>query len=322
MQKKTLTKLILDITMTVLFIILIYPRETGFTFHEIAGLSIGALCLYHIMLNWSWVKNVTKNLFNSRMKRKTKFFYLLNSLSLVGLATIIITGVQISEVLFPAQGMISHTTVLVHKWTSYGCLVLFGLHLALHWRFFVQTVPRMLMSPGRPAWGRMALNFAAVILILGLLYSQIAVSSTGNTNQAIAGREPQDINDTFFENRPRPFQEPLSPDSSEPLEPGPGQSNQNNMDTSISKDTDNSSMNTSISNDNDPGSADNSSITTESNNDPEDNQLTLADYLSRLFCTGCEKHCSLLNPRCERGIPQQEAATQEYQAIYSSTIVQ
>ncbi len=292
MQSKTLTKLILDIVITVLFIVLIDPHETGLTFHEIAGLSIGVMFIFHVILNWPWVKNVTKNLINPKMKSKTKFFYLLNSLSFIAVATIIITGVQISEVLFPTQSIISHTTVLVHKWVSYSCLVLFGLHLVLHWRFFVHIVPRMLRSPDRPPWSKIALNLGAVILVLALLYSQV---SAGNANHPVALQEPQSTGD---DNRPRPRHDRLPSANSEST--GTGQYSE---DTSISKDT---------------GDSNTPSISSGTSNSSADNQVTLADYLSNMFCTGCDKHCSLLTPRCERGIPEQEAAKLEYQAIYSS----
>jgi hypothetical protein len=42
-MNKTLSKLMLDIILTALSILLIYPRQTGFSFHEIAGLASGAL---------------------------------------------------------------------------------------------------------------------------------------------------------------------------------------------------------------------------------------------------------------------------------------
>ena len=300
MQNKTLTKLALDIILTVLFIILIYPRETGFTFHEIAGLSIGALFIFHIILNWSWVKNVTKNLFNPKIKIKTRLFYLLNSLSFIAVGTVIITGIQISEVLFPAQGMISHTTVLVHKWLSYSCLVLFGLHILLHWRFFAHTVPRMLKAPGQLTWGKATLNLVAVVLVLGLLYSQIAPSATANAIQPTRQDSPSS-NDAIYENRPKSSNDRL-PSSS-----------------SSSNDAQSNNQTPNITTQTKPSAS--SNISSGTGTSSTGTQVTLAQYLGNLFCTGCDKHCSLLSLQCNRGIPQQEAAKQKYQAIYGSAIV-
>ncbi len=40
--------------------------------------------------------------------------------------------------------------------------------------------------------------------------------------------------------------------------------------------------------------------------------VTLQEYLSKLYCTACPKHCLLTNPRCGRGVNQAEQATEEY----------
>ncbi len=307
---KTLTKLMLDIVLTVLFIILIYPRETGLTFHEIAGLSIGALFIFHIILNWSWVKNVTKNLFNPKITIKTRLFYLLNSLSFIAVATIIITGIQISAVLFPAQGMIS-TTVLVHKWVSYICLVLLGLHLTLHWRFFAHTVPRMFKTAGRPVRSKAALNLGAAVLVLSLLYSQIATNPIGKAGEPIARQESQNTSNVIIENRPRPSNDRLPSVSSSS---GSGLSSDES--TNISK----SSTDNSIANGTGTSST-SSSISSSAGSSSTGTQVSLAQYLGKLFCTGCDKHCSLLSLQCSRGIPQLEAAKQKYQAIYGTAII-
>jgi hypothetical protein len=298
MQNKTLIKLIIDIVSTVVFIILINPRETGFTFHEIAGLSIGALFITHILLNWTWVKNVTKNLFNPKVKIKTKLFYLLNSISFISVAAIIITGIQISEVLFPAQGVISHNTVLLHKWLSYGCLVLFGLHILLHWRFFTHTVPCALKASGHLAFGKLTLNLATIVLVLGFLYSQIMLGDTSKAKQTVQ-QASTSSSDVIYENRHKSNNDRLQSGSS-----SSSNAKSNNQTPSISTPTKRSG-----------------SSNISSGSGSTSTQMTLSQYLGNLFCTGCDKHCSLLNPRCDRGIPQQEAATQKYQAIYSTDTV-
>ncbi len=48
-------------------------------------------------------------------------------------------------------------------------------------------------------------------------------------------------------------------------------------------------------------------------------EVTLDDYLSKLFCTGCHDRCPLTNPRCGKGVRRAEQATQEYyQSIESA----
>jgi len=134
MNPKTLTKIMLDIVMTILFVSLIYAYDTGLVFHEIVGLSISALFTSHILLNWSWVKNISKNLFNTRLKTSAKLKYALNMTTFLVIATVIITGIFISQVIFPSLVSLlgNKLLVLVHTMTSYLCLGLFGVHIESH----------------------------------------------------------------------------------------------------------------------------------------------------------------------------------------------
>ncbi|MEQ8174510.1 MAG: DUF4405 domain-containing protein, partial [Syntrophomonadaceae bacterium] len=137
-------KLILDIVLTVLFLILIDPKNTGYSFHEIAGLSMAVLFSVHLLLNWKWVRSTTNNLFRSRLKGRSKLYYILDLISLLSVATIIFTGIEISRVVFASgSGAANHAYVVVHKWVSYFCLGLFGVHATLHWRFIVNTLRRL-----------------------------------------------------------------------------------------------------------------------------------------------------------------------------------
>lgn len=47
--------------------------------------------------------------------------------------------------------------------------------------------------------------------------------------------------------------------------------------------------------------------------------VTLNDYLSGLFCTGCSKHCPLISPQCGKGDAQAQEATVEYQSLYGDS---
>ncbi len=314
MKGKKITKLMLDIILTVLFITLIYPRDTGFTFHEIAGLSISVLFLVHIGLNWSWFKNITINIFNPRLKSKPRLFYLMDCISFIAVAAIIVTGVMISQVLFPSQDMISHTVVVVHKWISYFCLVWFGLHIVLHWRFLAETIPQLFRSPAKPAWSRTALRLASIVLILGLLYSQFAAGS--KEDKVYSSQEPA-LSSSQHYSRHRGHQD-LTTSSSDGESDSYDVSNSNPDPSTESQ----SSETPGISVDNGSSStSDQDSISSGDSSGDTGDQVSLSDFLGKMFCTGCEKHCSLLALRCDRGLPQLEAAKQQYQATYGSDSV-
>jgi len=184
MNEKTLIKIMLDIVMTILFVSLIYAYDTGLVFHEIVGLSISALFATHIVLNWLWVKNVTRNLFNKRLTASAKLKYALNVTTFLVLATVIITGIFISQVIFPSLGSMlgNKVLLLIHTWTSYLCLGLFGLHIALHGRYLLESGRKMLVNFHESKVRKTFLRLAASALIIGVLYSRVIAIETENVN--------------------------------------------------------------------------------------------------------------------------------------------
>jgi len=167
-------------------------------------------------------------------------------------------------------------------------------------------VTRLFRTPAKPVWGRAILSLGSIVLILGLLYSQIAASNTGD---AIGAKLPKEAHDRIpgassSSGRPAPYNAAINKSSGASSQSTPTQSSQS---TGVSKD------NTTISKA-DP----NSSVTSGASSGNTGAQVTLTDYLGKMFCTGCDKHCSLLALKCDRGLPQLEAAKQKYQAIYGS----
>ncbi|MEN6350873.1 MAG: DUF4405 domain-containing protein [Syntrophomonas sp.] len=280
MNFKTSLKLFLDIMLTILFLILIDPKNTGFSFHEIAGLSIAALFSVHVVLNWKWVKSISKNLFSSKLKARPKLYYILNLISLVSVATIIFTGIEISRVLFASDGgTANHTYVLVHKWVSYFCLGLFGIHAALHWRFILNTARKWVDSLVKPGVFRPVLGLSSVVLVLGLVYSGIVANASEYT-AAESRKEPPGLPSTVYQSSPSmPSSSSLSGQS-----PTPSSQTVNNS----------SSVNTQG-----PNSA-----------------VTLSEFLGNMFCSGCSKHCCLLSPQCAKGVQQVESAKIQYEQKY------
>ena len=46
-----------------------------------------------------------------------------------------------------------------------------------------------------------------------------------------------------------------------------------------------------------------------------DDSTSLEDYLGNLICTACHRGCSLLNPRCSRGVSQADQAQAQYNSL-------
>jgi hypothetical protein len=188
---------------------------------------------------------------------------------------------------------------------------------------------------------------AAVLLILSLLYTQIGAyskdvsmssettassskstqSTTQNQEKVYAdrprhghghgyGREQR--GDVYAEESAPQYSSPTTddiatPDNGNSLTQPEQRSSSNNSDSLTQTDQSSSSDSGDSLSQSEQGSDTSSSISTVGSGD----KPSLNDYLSSLFCNGCGKHCSLLSLRCDRGIPQLEAAKQQYQAIYA-----
>lgn len=139
MSGKTRIKIILDLVMALLFILLLDAYGTGLAFHETAGLCIGFLFIFHILLNWPWVKGISRKLLSPALPAKTRLMYALNVISLACISTVIITGIMISQVLFCSGTPADHQLAALHKWISYFSLGLFAVHISLHRRYIINA---------------------------------------------------------------------------------------------------------------------------------------------------------------------------------------
>lgn len=168
LKKVNYIKLGLDFLMALTFSLLFNPRVLGgLTFHETAGIAIGAAIFTHILLNYRWVKNTTLKIFDQKLPRKVRFSYFLNILLLLSMAAIIITGIMISRVLFPNFSVgESHGIRGLHNLFSYLTLVLVGVHVGVHWQWVMNVFKKVFKLKGRkPRKG----DIVTAIVIIGLL---------------------------------------------------------------------------------------------------------------------------------------------------------
>ncbi|XJZ26541.1 DUF4405 domain-containing protein [Bacillota bacterium Lsc_1132] len=183
MRKINYFKFALDLLMGVTFVLLFNKRViAGLTFHEIAGVVIGVAFITHILLNASWVKNVTLKIFNRKLPAKTRFSYLLNLLLLMMMTFIIISGIFISRVLFP------NITIGNERWfqmthisVSFLTLILVGVHVGLHWKWVMNVWNRMLAVKNTKPWVGVLLKVIAATLFL---FGAYQINQTGFLSRA------------------------------------------------------------------------------------------------------------------------------------------
>lgn len=89
-------KIILDIVMGIIMICLMNLSFTGIKVHEILGIVVLFLFIFHKILNFKWIKSITINLFKKGIKTKTKIMYAVDIILLILVILNVITGILIS----------------------------------------------------------------------------------------------------------------------------------------------------------------------------------------------------------------------------------
>lgn len=166
MKKLNVLKIVLDTIMVVVFGLLFNCKSVGMLFHEIAGLAIGAIILFHCALNWKWIKDVSLKIFNSKLPTKTRIGYFINILLLLNV--IIITGIFISKKLFPSLAL-GNSMVLknLHVFLSYCSLLLIGIHVGLHWNWAMITFRKIFKITEKK---KMYSYFSKILVVLLLIF--------------------------------------------------------------------------------------------------------------------------------------------------------
>jgi len=131
-------KFTLSLVATIVMLLLMDPRSFyGLLFHEWAGLIIGLFFIVHKLLNWTWIKRVTVSFFRKTTGR-ARFNYVLDVLLLAGLVLMILSGIAISRTIdfsWMNLGGSGFFWRVMHTSSSFITLLLFGIHLGVHWNW-------------------------------------------------------------------------------------------------------------------------------------------------------------------------------------------
>jgi hypothetical protein len=147
------TDLLVDSSIFLAFLVLMDPRSSGIAIHEWLSLAFAAAAILHLLLHWKWIVSTTRR-FLGRVPRQARLNYLLNSLLFIDMTLVIFTGLMISEVALPSLGISfgrSFQWRALHSLTANFSIFLLGLHVALHWRWILETLKRYLVRPFLPA---------------------------------------------------------------------------------------------------------------------------------------------------------------------------
>ena len=121
MNKKNITKIILDIAMAVLFITFFKKNLISMKFHMISGIVFGIFILVHMFLNRKWIANISMRLFDKKIKFRT-----------ISIIAILFSGVYIIKAKTYDRVMFWK---MVHFGASYLSIALIGIHIGLYWNW-------------------------------------------------------------------------------------------------------------------------------------------------------------------------------------------
>jgi hypothetical protein len=133
-------------------LLLMDPRSFyGLAFHEWAGLIIGIFFILHKILNWGWIKKVTVGFFR-KCSGKARINYILDVLLLAGITLMIISGIAIARTIdfsWLKLGASTNFWRVMHTSSSLITLVLFGIHLGLHWNWVINVFKLRKITNGK-----------------------------------------------------------------------------------------------------------------------------------------------------------------------------
>jgi hypothetical protein len=154
-SSSTKTNLIIDIVISVAFLVATAPHFTGIAIHEWLGISFGALIITHLLLHWAWLVETTRRIFTSA-PRQARINYLLNTVLFIDITLVIFSGLMISESALPLLGITVSPGFLwrsLHTFTANLAVFIIGLHVALHWGWLTHSVGRYVVKPlGNLLW--------------------------------------------------------------------------------------------------------------------------------------------------------------------------
>ena len=146
-----LTKVNLWFDLAILVAALCAPAVffTGLTVHEWLGIGLGVAIMTHLLLHWQWIVQITRRLLG-KVPWSARLNYVVNCLFFVDMTLIIFTGIMISEQALPLFGIEmprNMTWRQVHFLASDFMVFILAAHVALHWKWILNTANRYMLQP-------------------------------------------------------------------------------------------------------------------------------------------------------------------------------
>lgn len=140
MKRNMLIRLSIDLSMTVLMLVVMAYQITRNTIHELLGSTLFLFFIAHNILNRRWYKMIFKGKHNVRRILSIA----VNLLFLVSMAVVMLSSVPISRDIFAFIPINNDMMLLqIHVLTSYWAFIFMAVHIGLSWGTIIHAIRKM-----------------------------------------------------------------------------------------------------------------------------------------------------------------------------------
>lgn len=143
------TNFLLDAGIFTAFLVALEPEVTGLEIHEWLSVALAGTLIVHLLLHWDWVIGVAKTFFR-KLIHVSRLKFVVDTLLLVAMVTVMVSGLMISRTVLPALGLSlpeNDTWRGLHTLSADVVLWLAALHFALNWKWVVSMFKRYVAAP-------------------------------------------------------------------------------------------------------------------------------------------------------------------------------
>lgn len=146
MNPKIPGRLAIDLTVLILFVVAMNTSATGIPFHEWLSVIAAIVVLVHLLTEWEWTVHVFTRVFR-RLARLSRLNLLVDVALFVTFVLVMLSGFLVSQSIVPMLGLrvpFGPTWRVIHALAADFALVVVGVHIGLHWRWFARAFPRVM----------------------------------------------------------------------------------------------------------------------------------------------------------------------------------
>lgn len=183
MKNKNVLKLLLSLSLGLIFILMMNVKTTGLLFHEIFGIVILGGIIIHNIFNWNWTKGISKNIFKNKITFRAKTMYILVILLSLSLSVITITGILMSKYILTSITVENILAIkFLHKYSSYFAVGAVSIHFLLHIKYIFTSLKKLTLNINEKNVRIAISQFSIVIILIVILYFPITTYLNSNNS--------------------------------------------------------------------------------------------------------------------------------------------